>query len=146
MLLSWHFFGVVSGRLGDFIGIRKCSAISIPIFVVGLVCAGVSTKLWQVVLFQGVVVGVAGSMAAFPGLALTPQWFNKRRALAGSVAVLGSGVGNFVYPQVINTHCLPLSTPHHYHATLSLPRSSLVSSTVRAYNIHCSPLQAFRQF
>src|SRR5713226_2036817 len=56
---------------------------------VGYLIASHTTSLWQFVLAQGVLVGVAGSASFAPLIADTSLWFTRHRGLA--VSIISSG-------------------------------------------------------
>jgi MFS family permease len=101
MFLVWHLLGPFAGRAADYLGVKKCIGIGAVIFGSSLCLASAAQTLWQLILAQGLLLGIGGAFCSFPVLALAPQWFKKRRALATGAAVTGSGVGNFVYPPLI---------------------------------------------
>lgn len=45
-------------------------------------------------LAQGVLLGIASALLFHPSLAVIPQWFSTKRALAIGIAVAGSALGN----------------------------------------------------
>ncbi|KAH3686415.1 hypothetical protein WICPIJ_002594 [Wickerhamomyces pijperi] len=63
----------------------------------GLLLAAFSTKLWQIYLTQGVLVGLGLAFVAVPSNALVSQWFRKKRAMAQALSVVGSGVGGIMF-------------------------------------------------
>jgi MFS family permease len=63
----------------------------------GLVCAGLSTAIWQLFLSQGVLFGLGMGLLFLPSYGVISQWFTRRRALANGVAIAGAGLGGFAY-------------------------------------------------
>jgi hypothetical protein len=61
--------------------------------VLGYMMTSLCTEYWQVMLAQGIVVGFGSSFLYIPSIAIIPQYFDKRKALAGGVAASGSGLG-----------------------------------------------------
>lgn len=59
-----------------------------------------STELWQVILSQGVCVGIGGACLFIPGVAILPTYFRKRLGLAVGLAASGSSMGGVIYPIV----------------------------------------------
>ncbi|WPH01306.1 Hypothetical protein R9X50_00414500 [Acrodontium crateriforme] len=53
---------------------------------------------WQVLLAQGVVVGLGAGCLHVPSLAILPGYFSKRLGLAVGIAVFGSSVGGVISP------------------------------------------------
>ncbi len=58
------------------------------------------TELWQVILAQGVCVGVGGACLFIPGVAILPTYFRKHLGLAVGIAASGSSMGGVIYPIV----------------------------------------------
>ena len=57
-------------------------------------------EYWQLMLAQGIVVGLGCGCLFVPSTGILPQYFVKRRAAAIAIAASGSGVGGLVYPIV----------------------------------------------
>jgi len=75
-----------------------------PVLIVGnclqftaLMLASWSTKLWQLYLTQGLMQSFGLAFLSIPSITLLPQWFKKRRVLAGGIASAGSGMGGVVF-------------------------------------------------
>lgn len=60
-------------------------------------------QVWQLILLQGVGVGIGGGILYMPVIKLLPEWFSERRGLAGGIIFSGTGVGGFVFPFMLNT-------------------------------------------
>ena len=58
----------------------------------------VCKTLWQFLLCQGLLGGVAMGMLMGPSIAATGQYFNKKRAAAMGAAVAGSSLGGVILP------------------------------------------------
>ena len=59
-------------------------------------------QVWQLILLQGVGVGIGGGIVYMPVVKLLPEWFSERRGLASGIIFSGTGVGGFVFPLVLN--------------------------------------------
>lgn len=59
-------------------------------------------KYWQVMLVQGVLMGIAMGCLQIPAIAAVSQHFDKKRAAALGVVVSGSSVGGIVIPIVLS--------------------------------------------
>lgn len=55
-------------------------------------------QYWQVVIAQGIVVGLGNGCLFVPSVAILPQYFSTKKALANGLAAAGSSVGGIVYP------------------------------------------------
>ncbi len=63
----------------------------------GFISASFATKIWHLYLSQGVLVGAGVGFVSIPCIAILPQWFEKRRSLAGGIASAGSGIGGLIF-------------------------------------------------
>lgn len=52
-------------------------------------------EYWQIVLAQGVLVGIGFGCMFVPPLAILPQYFAKRLQFANGIAAVGSGFGEY---------------------------------------------------
>lgn len=68
--------------------------------VFGYMMLSLCTELWQVILTQGVCVGIGGACLFIPGVAILPTYFRKRLGLAVGLAASGSSLGGVIYPIV----------------------------------------------
>ncbi|KAJ2659595.1 hypothetical protein IWW48_003434 [Coemansia sp. RSA 1200] len=84
---------VVTGALADKIGYRPTAYIGTIISTAAYILASFSDKVWQLILTQGVLLGIGASFIFAPSTSIAPQWFEKHRGLASGVAVAGSSLG-----------------------------------------------------
>lgn len=63
----------------------------------GFVAASFAEQTWHLYLTQGVLVGIGVGFLFIPSVAVTSQWFEKRRSLANSINSAGSGIGGIIY-------------------------------------------------
>lgn len=68
------------------------------LLVFGFMMSSISTKYYQIMLAQGVCVGVGTGFLFMPAVALLPQYFKKKRSLANGIAATGSSIGGVLYP------------------------------------------------
>ena len=59
--------------------------------------ASFSRKLWQLYLTQGLLQSFGLALITIPNLTLIPQYFKKKRLLAGGLATAGSGLGGICF-------------------------------------------------
>lgn len=57
--------------------------------------------MWQLILLQGIGVGIGGGVAYMPVFKYFPEWFLERRGLAGGIIFSGSGLGGFIFPYML---------------------------------------------
>lgn len=94
-------FAPFINRIVGIIGIKPTIVIGAFVQCAGAILASFSTKLWQIMLTQGVLQGVGMALVAVPSIVIVPQWFKggpggKRNWAMGFVAA-GTGVGGIVY-------------------------------------------------
>jgi MFS family permease len=100
-MICFGFGGIVMGRLSDRLGIMMPvvgGAISLGL---GYVAASQATSLWQFILAQGLLVGVASSATFAPIIADTSLWFTRHRGMAVAIIASGSYVAGTVWPPVV---------------------------------------------
>ena len=100
-MISFGFGGILMGRLSDRFGIRAPVAGGAIFLGLGYLLASQATSLWQFVLAQGLLVGVAGSATFAPLIADTSLWFTRRRGLAVSIISSGSYLAGTVWPPLV---------------------------------------------
>ncbi|KAI8805032.1 major facilitator superfamily domain-containing protein [Cladochytrium replicatum] len=93
--------GLISGRLAERFEFRIMISIGSILLVISLVLASFATEVWHLLLTQGLLFGVGSSLVYYPALSLPSQWFLKRRSVATGIAVSGSGIGGFVFSNVV---------------------------------------------
>lgn len=100
------FVGVLSGPLYDKGYLRSLLLSGSTLIVVGLMMASLCTQFWQLILSQGVCVGLGTGLLYVPSLALIPQYFQRKKALALGLVASGSSVGGVLY-SIIFTQLQP---------------------------------------
>ncbi len=87
-------FGPVYDR-----GYPRLLAVSGSFLVVfGLMMTSLCTQYWQLILAQGVCVGLGGGCIFITAVATVGVYFTRRRALAIGIAASGSSLGGIIYP------------------------------------------------
>lgn len=94
-------FCAPSGRLTDAGYARETAMAGCTLATIGTFLTSLATKYWQILLSQGVCVGLGLGLVFMPALTVAGQYFLKRRALAISIAACGSSVGGLVFPSVL---------------------------------------------
>lgn len=59
-----------------------------------------SSEYWQVILAQAICVGLGNGCLYIPSVAILPQYFTTKKALATGLAASGSSLGGVIYPIV----------------------------------------------
>ena len=94
--VGFLFAPVINALLG-IIGFRGVLIIGNCLQFTSLMLASWSTKLWQLYLTQGLMQSFGLAFLAVPTNTIIPQYFKKKRVLAGGIATAGSGLGGIVY-------------------------------------------------
>ncbi|KAF3023513.1 hypothetical protein E8E14_007443 [Neopestalotiopsis sp. 37M] len=91
--------GVFIGPLYDAGYFRALLFAGTFLVTLGFMMTSISTEYYQVFLAQGICIGLGTSCLSIPSIALVPMYFvPPKRALAMSMATIGSGIGSTVYP------------------------------------------------
>jgi MFS family permease len=113
-MICFGFGGIVMGRLSDRLGIMVPivgGAISLGL---GYAAASQATSLWQFILAQGLLVGVASSATFAPIIADTSLWFTRHRGMAVAIIASGSYVAGTVWPPVVQHFIQTVGWRHTY--------------------------------
>ncbi|KDQ61483.1 hypothetical protein JAAARDRAFT_54850 [Jaapia argillacea MUCL 33604] len=72
-------------RRSMWFGLALCSS--------SLCLSSFATKVWQLIVLQGVMFGIGGGLLYVPVIIWLPEWFVERRGLASGLIFGGSGIG-----------------------------------------------------
>ncbi|EIW56757.1 MFS general substrate transporter [Trametes versicolor FP-101664 SS1] len=99
----WVFFfsGGFIGRMFDMYGPRAIMALGTTVYVASILLTSIACSYPQYILAQGVLSGLGVGMLFYPPLASISTHFNKYRATALGIAMVGSGLGGTVYPVLL---------------------------------------------
>lgn len=92
--------GVVSGPLFDRGFFRTILVVADLLLVVALMLLSVATEYYQIMLCQGILIGICMGLLYIPSVALIPLYFKKHRGLALGLATAGGSLGGVLYPIV----------------------------------------------
>ncbi|BEI85676.1 hypothetical protein CcaverHIS002_0510770 [Cutaneotrichosporon cavernicola] len=93
--------GLVTGRLLDAYGPHICIVPGSILLVASLMITSVCTKYYHFMLGQAVLFGIGAALIFTPVIALPNQHFPRRRAMAGALAISGSGLGGLCWPIIL---------------------------------------------
>ncbi|KAK5070777.1 hypothetical protein LTR64_007445 [Lithohypha guttulata] len=92
--------GVVTGPIYDRGYFRTLVVIGSFLVPFGFMMTSLCREYWQVVIAQGIVVGLGNGFLWVPSVAILPQYFTTKKALANGIAAAGSSCGGICYPIV----------------------------------------------
>ncbi|EME41587.1 hypothetical protein DOTSEDRAFT_90398 [Dothistroma septosporum NZE10] len=70
--------------------------------IFGLMMISLCRTYWQLMLAQGLCIGLGAGQLFIVAVAVLPGWFAKRRAIATGLAATGSSLGGVVYPIIFH--------------------------------------------
>ncbi len=94
----------MTGPIYDRGYIRELLIIGTIITVLGVMMLSLASEYYQVLLAQGLCVGVGSAMLYVPTISLVASRFQKRRALAVFVATSGTAIGLSPQEYAINAY------------------------------------------
>lgn len=97
---AYYFAGAVGGRLADRFGVRPVLLAAGVLLPVGLILSSRAESLWQLYLFYVPMVGTAVGCCYPPLIGAVGRRFERHRALAIAIVLLGVGAGTTVMPNV----------------------------------------------
>lgn len=92
------FIGTFAGRLTDAGYFRVVFFGGSLLTCLGIFMASVSETYWQIVLSQGICIGIGNGFLFTPALAIVGTYFKERRALAFGVTATGTATGGLIFP------------------------------------------------
>lgn len=102
--------GIFAGWLIDAGYLRPILIAGTFLEVFGMFMTSLCTQYWQILLAQGVCVGLGSGLLGLTSVAIIPLYFSSRRMIATGIAATGSSLGEPKKIPVVENICL-LSTP-----------------------------------
>ncbi|KAK4041468.1 major facilitator superfamily domain-containing protein [Parachaetomium inaequale] len=90
--------GVVAGPLYDAGYFRQLLLVGLFLIVFGQFMTSLCTAYWQVMLAQGIAMGIGMGLTFLPSAAILGQYFARHRALVLGLSSVGSPVAGSVFP------------------------------------------------
>lgn len=90
--------GVITGPLYDAGYFRALIITGSGLIVIGFMTLSLCTQYWQIILAQALCVGLGNGCLYIPSVAIIPQYFSSRKAIATGIAASGSSFGGVLYP------------------------------------------------
>ncbi|KAL1610737.1 hypothetical protein SLS60_002407 [Paraconiothyrium brasiliense] len=78
--------------------VQGFSAVGLSLLLLGLVCASFANSVWQLILTQGVLYGIGGSLLYLPSIVYLDEWFIRRKGLAFGIMWAGTGTSGMLVP------------------------------------------------
>jgi MFS family permease len=82
---------------------RWVTLSGVLLMTLGFLLASFSSKVWQLILTQGLLYGLGSSLLYFPLLGPAPEYFTRHRATALGVILSGGGAGGLVLSRLLRT-------------------------------------------
>ncbi|KAI0881348.1 MFS general substrate transporter [Annulohypoxylon maeteangense] len=98
--------GIISGPFFDAGHFHALTISGLFLVIFGLFMTSLCATYWQVLLAQGICVGLGCGLLFLPSAAILSQYFARRRALALGVQSTGSPIGGIIFP-IIFSHLQP---------------------------------------
>jgi MFS family permease len=92
--------GVISGPLFDLGYFRTMLVVGALVETISVFLTSVSKTYWQLMLTQGVLMGLGNGLLYLPGLALVSRSFKRNRAIAMGITTCGAPLGGIIYTLV----------------------------------------------
>lgn len=90
--------GALAGWLLDAGHLKPILIAGTAFEVGGMLLLSLCQSYWQVLLAQGICVGIGSGLLGLTSVAVTPLYFQKKRMIATGIAATGSSLAGIVYP------------------------------------------------
>ncbi|KAH8653571.1 major facilitator superfamily domain-containing protein [Xylariales sp. PMI_506] len=94
--------GPLTGRMTDAGYFRAVFLAGSVLVVLGSFMTSLSTTYWQILLSQGVCIGIGMGGLFCPVMAILSTYFQRKRNVAIGIAISGSATGGMVYPAMVH--------------------------------------------
>ncbi|KAL6900050.1 putative MFS monocarboxylate transporter [Trichoderma evansii] len=92
------FVGVITGPLFDAGYFNILLPFGSFMVTFGYMMTSLGSQYYQIMLAQDLCVGIGTGCLFVPAVAVLPQYFQKKKALANGIAATGSSIGGVIYP------------------------------------------------
>jgi MFS family permease len=82
--------------------LRQSTFLGLPVVVLAIILSSFATNVWHLILTQGVLYAIGGSLLYYPIFIFIDEWFIRRKGFAFGVMWAGSGTGGLAGPLVLN--------------------------------------------
>ncbi|KIV84254.1 hypothetical protein PV11_00044 [Exophiala sideris] len=98
------FIGVLVGPAIDVGYMRHVLTVGSLLFAFGLFMTSLCHQYYQLILAQGLVVGIGAGCIFLPSITVVPQWFSPQRSpLALGIVATGSSIGGIIFPAMFHS-------------------------------------------
>ncbi|EPQ31805.1 uncharacterized protein PFL1_00004 [Pseudozyma flocculosa PF-1] len=94
----FYLVGAVVGRLYDALGPKRLTLAGTLLLCFGLMMTSLATRYYQLLLSQGIAVGLGAALLFYPALLSVPSYFLRLRGLAVGIVVAGAALGGVIWP------------------------------------------------
>lgn len=81
---------------------RHWASLGFAILVIALVSSSFAARIWHLIVTQGVLYAVGGSLVYFPTIVYLDEWFIRRKGFAFGIMWAGTGASGVCVPFVMN--------------------------------------------
>ena len=87
------FVSIITGPLYDAGYLRALVNGGTFLTILGMMMTSICKTYGQLLVAQGIIVGIGDGLLFLPSIVIVSQYFDKRRALATGIASMGSSIG-----------------------------------------------------
>lgn len=95
------FVCTFSGRLSDAGYFHQTFGVGSILMILGIFGASASTTYWQLLLSQGICLGIGGGLCYCPAISIAATYFSKKQALALGIVASGSSTGGLIFGAIL---------------------------------------------
>ncbi|KAJ5526721.1 MFS general substrate transporter [Penicillium frequentans] len=118
--------GVLAGWILDAGYLQALLITGTFLEVFGMFMTSLCTKYWQVLLAQGICVGLGSGLLGLTSVAVIPLYFSKKRMIATGIAATGSSLAGIIYPIMMRRLFVSMGFPWAVRALAFLMLGCLV--------------------
>lgn len=93
--------GVFAGRASDAGYFHMIFEAGVIFQLTGIFTASLCTKYWQIILAQGVCLGIGNGLLFCPALSVLSTYFSTKRTIAIGISASGAALGGLIYPTIV---------------------------------------------
>ena len=113
--------GVMTGPIYDAGHFQALVRTGSFLVVFGIMMTSLCTRYWEVMLAQGICIGLGSGCLFVPSVAILPQYFTTKKAFANGIAASGSSLGKYFYRHLRGLELISPSRSRWHHLSHRLP-------------------------